>query len=98
MNDEPEQMTSERARPIDQGIDTAFRFLHQAFFEDSDLLLEVPSRTTLSLHRELGQAIEAAERTRSLSTGYPRRDVLAGCNIPITAHLNSNNLESSVEV
>ena len=92
---EPEQMTSERARRIDQGIDTAFHFMHQAFFEDTNLLLDVPSSTSIeSLARRLRQQ----NGHGSLSTGYPPRDVLAGCNIPVTANLNSNNLESSMEV
>lgn len=70
---EPEQMTSERARRIDQGIDTALHFLHQAFCEDTNLLLDVPSSTTLSLHRELGQALEAAERTQQPVAWVPKK-------------------------
>lgn len=59
---ESDQLTPEQERRIDEGIDNAFRFLHQAFFDNTDLLLDTPSGSILILHRNLEDAVEAAER------------------------------------
>lgn len=87
-----DDMTEERAQRISEGIDTAFRFLQQAFFEDPDLVADLPSGSVVVLDRELDRAVEAAKagrefvfwvpeqeraiRIRKVSPRWPNRDEL----------------------
>jgi hypothetical protein len=70
---EQDEMTEERAHHISEGIDTAFHFLQQAFFENPDLLADVASGSIVVLERELERAASKAESGNDVVIWVPDR-------------------------